>query len=220
MIKLRQLESTTARALEFTILTAVRTKETQGAIWSEFDLTKKVWTIPAERMKADREHRAPLCARAIQILEQLLPYDADGSALPPEPERRPALQAVSCSGHRCAAHPQGRTGGTAMSFYRQNADPPPKFANVKPASRRRKRRKLAADERKKRKDAAKILLHRAIDTRPETTGALVMENRDDADRPIPDRFSRIRGEGSFSATESRGAPGVHRHVRAQRTGSG
>ena len=49
-----------ARALEFTILTAARTGEAIGARWDEIDLKAKVWTVPAARMKAKVEHRVPL----------------------------------------------------------------------------------------------------------------------------------------------------------------
>jgi len=71
MVELRQRDLVSARALEFTILTAVRTSETLGAMWSEFDLPKKLWTIPAARMKADRDHRVPLSDRAVEILKSL-----------------------------------------------------------------------------------------------------------------------------------------------------
>ena len=60
-----------ARALEFAILTAGRSGEVYGARWTEFDLDKKVWTIPAERMKAGREHRVPLCRRVAEIVEEM-----------------------------------------------------------------------------------------------------------------------------------------------------
>jgi integrase len=71
MAELRKVDSVPARALEFTVLTAVRTGETIGALWNEIDITKRVWTIPAERMKADREHRVPLSDRAIEILNSM-----------------------------------------------------------------------------------------------------------------------------------------------------
>jgi integrase len=71
MAKLRERDSLSARALEFTILTAVRTGETIGALWNEIDLKHKVWVIPAERMKSGREHRVPLCDRAVDILQSL-----------------------------------------------------------------------------------------------------------------------------------------------------
>jgi integrase len=60
-----------ARALEFAIYTAARTGEVLGATWSEVDLDAKVWTIPAERMKAGREHRVPLAGPALMLLEKL-----------------------------------------------------------------------------------------------------------------------------------------------------
>jgi integrase len=72
MSKLRQLPGVSARALEFTILTAARSGEVLGARWSETDLAAGVWSVPAERMKAGREHRAPLSAAAKAILEQML----------------------------------------------------------------------------------------------------------------------------------------------------
>jgi integrase len=60
-----------ARALEFTILTAARTSEVVNATWGEIDFDKKTWTIPAARMKANREHRVPLSQRALKILAAL-----------------------------------------------------------------------------------------------------------------------------------------------------
>ncbi|MHB8285465.1 MAG: tyrosine-type recombinase/integrase [Caulobacteraceae bacterium] len=65
---LQKREATAARALEFTILTAARTGETCGATWGEIDFANKVWTIPADRMKAKVEHRVALSSRAIEIL--------------------------------------------------------------------------------------------------------------------------------------------------------
>lgn len=66
---LRQGDSVSALALEFTILTAARSGETRGATWGEIDLAGRLWTVPASRMKAAREHRVPLCACAVEILE-------------------------------------------------------------------------------------------------------------------------------------------------------
>jgi integrase len=62
-----------ARALEFAIFTAARTAEVLGATWGEVDLDAKVWTVPAKRMKAGREHRVPLSGAAIALLENLRP---------------------------------------------------------------------------------------------------------------------------------------------------
>ena len=71
MARLSKEAAVAARALEVCILTAARSGEILGARWSEFDLTQKVWTIPATRMKASREHRVPLSNRAVSILEAL-----------------------------------------------------------------------------------------------------------------------------------------------------
>src|SRR5262249_6568062 len=68
MAELRERTSLSARALEFTLLTAARTSETLGADWSEIDLSKRVWVIPADRMKAGKEHRVPLSDRVVEIL--------------------------------------------------------------------------------------------------------------------------------------------------------
>lgn len=56
-------------AMEFGILTAARSSELRGATWTEFDLQRKVWVLPAERMKAHKEHRVPLSDRCIEILQ-------------------------------------------------------------------------------------------------------------------------------------------------------
>jgi integrase len=69
MAELRNRESMSARAMEFTILTATRTSETIGATWDEIDLDAKTWTIPADRMKAKIEHVVPLSERAVEILK-------------------------------------------------------------------------------------------------------------------------------------------------------
>jgi integrase len=71
MAELREREAIAARALEFTILTAARTSETIGARWDEFDLTAKVWTVPAARMKAGREHRVPLSQAVLAVLQDM-----------------------------------------------------------------------------------------------------------------------------------------------------
>lgn len=75
--QLREREAVAALALEFTILTAARTGETIGATWAEIDLNKAIWTVPAERMKAGKEHRVPLSPRAVEILEHVRPLSAE-----------------------------------------------------------------------------------------------------------------------------------------------
>lgn len=68
---LRAREGMGARALEFAILTAARSGEIRGATWDEIDLSAKVWTIPADRMKAGKPHRIPLSPAAVTLLESL-----------------------------------------------------------------------------------------------------------------------------------------------------
>jgi integrase len=64
-------DSASAQALIFTILTAARTGETTGAVWSDIDLDAKLWVLPPERMKANREHRVPLSDPVIKLLKGL-----------------------------------------------------------------------------------------------------------------------------------------------------
>lgn len=78
MAALRSREAIAARALEFTILTVARSGETLGATWAEVDLPNALWIIPAERMKAGKEHRVPLSERAVAILREVQPLNARG----------------------------------------------------------------------------------------------------------------------------------------------
>lgn len=71
MNDLRQREGTAARALELLILTATRSGEVRGATWTEIDLGAATWTIPAQRMKAGKEHRIPLSDAAVKLLSAL-----------------------------------------------------------------------------------------------------------------------------------------------------
>lgn len=79
---LRARPGMSALALEFTILTAARSGEARGATWREIDLTTAVWTVPANRMKAGREHRVPLSRRAVEILGQVGILMGDDSVFP------------------------------------------------------------------------------------------------------------------------------------------
>ena len=64
-------------AIEFTILTACRTSEVLKAKWDEINLNNKVWTIPKDRMKTNREHLVPLSDRSILILKEVAKYKSD-----------------------------------------------------------------------------------------------------------------------------------------------
>lgn len=68
LVDLTARSGTSARALEFLILTGARTGEVLGITWSEVDLDQQVWTVPASRIKAGKEHRVPLSPRATAIL--------------------------------------------------------------------------------------------------------------------------------------------------------
>ena len=108
MIKLRRQEGMAARAFEFLILTAARTGEVIGARWSELNTQEKLWTIPAERMKAGKEHRVPLSPRAVEILEAIRPgrSGADGFVFPGNRAKKPLsnmaflmlLRRMECAG--------------------------------------------------------------------------------------------------------------------------
>lgn len=79
--KLRERESIGRLAFEFLILTAARSGEVRGALWSEIDLTECTWTIPAERMKADVEHIVPLSDAALDVLKRARVHKEDGNDL-------------------------------------------------------------------------------------------------------------------------------------------
>ncbi len=72
MTELRRQSGIGARALEFTVLTAARSGEALGATWAEIDLAAGIWTVPAGRMKAGKEHRVPLSAAALALLGQMV----------------------------------------------------------------------------------------------------------------------------------------------------
>jgi integrase len=72
MQKLRAVDTVAAKVLEFQILTATRPGEATGALWDEIDLKRKIWTIPADRMKADKELEIPLSPQAIKLLKSLV----------------------------------------------------------------------------------------------------------------------------------------------------
>jgi integrase len=89
MTELRARGGVSARALEFIILTASRTNEGLGARFDEFDLEARLWTIPAERMKASREHRVPLSDRALAIVKEMAQTRRDAHVFPGTKKARP-----------------------------------------------------------------------------------------------------------------------------------
>jgi len=80
--ELRSQTSTSARALEFAILTAARSGEALGARWDEIDLKRRTWVVPGERMKGGKEHRVPLAPRAMEILNEMAPIQLNEFVFP------------------------------------------------------------------------------------------------------------------------------------------
>ena len=92
---LRQKKGISPKALEFTILTACRSGEIFGAKWQEIDFKNKVWIIPKERMKADKEHRVPLSQEAINLLESIQEYTQPQDFIFPAPRNGGMLSDMS-----------------------------------------------------------------------------------------------------------------------------
>jgi integrase len=82
MVALRQQDSIAARALEFVILTAARSGEVLGARWEEIDLTNRMWVVPEDRMKAQRQHRVPMSETAMSVLNEMSPLGSGGFVFP------------------------------------------------------------------------------------------------------------------------------------------
>jgi len=94
LLKLRAVQGTSARCLEFVTLTACRSGEARMAAWCEFDAKAAVWNIPAERMKAKRPHRVPLSSQVIALLEGL-PRFVDSDLLFPGRDGKKPLSDMS-----------------------------------------------------------------------------------------------------------------------------
>ena len=89
LLKIRRLDAVAGRALEFAILTAARTGEVLGARWDEIDLENKIWTVPASRMKAGREHRVPMSTAALAVVERLKVIRQNDFMFPGERQNKP-----------------------------------------------------------------------------------------------------------------------------------
>ena len=87
--RLREAQSMAARALEFLILCASRSGEVLNAQWHEFNLEDAIWIVPAERMKAGRQHRVPLTEACLRILKQQLLLGGDGFVFPGQKPGKP-----------------------------------------------------------------------------------------------------------------------------------
>lgn len=89
MADLRQQVGIAARAVEYTILTAARSGEVRGATWDEIDLEAGVWIVPADRMKAKKEHRVPLSTKALALLAEQKKLFPEGFVFPGAKEGKP-----------------------------------------------------------------------------------------------------------------------------------
>jgi integrase len=94
LTEVRDIGGYGARALELLILTAARSNEVIGARWDEFDLPGKIWTIPAHRMKARREHRVPLSDAALKVLAELAEIRRGEYLVPSWPANRHASHGI------------------------------------------------------------------------------------------------------------------------------
>ena len=87
--RLKESDSIAGQALELCILTAARSGEIIGMRWTELDLEKKLWTVPANRMKAGREHRVPLSGRAVLLLRELHKARSGDFVFPGQARKKP-----------------------------------------------------------------------------------------------------------------------------------
>ena len=87
-IRSSQAWPATKLAFEFLILTACRSGEVRSAMWSEIDVGARLWTIPAERMKAGKEHRVPLSNTAIALLKEAREFEDSTGLVFPSPQRK------------------------------------------------------------------------------------------------------------------------------------
>ena len=78
----------TKLVFHFLVLTAARSGEVRGATWDEIDLDNATWTVPAERMKARREHRVPLSGRALEVLNEAAKLSGNSGLIFPSPTGR------------------------------------------------------------------------------------------------------------------------------------
>ena len=89
MGRLRQTKGMSAKCLEWLILTATRSNGARGATWTEIDLQNAAWTIPAARMKAAREHRVPLSAAALALLQAMPRFEGTNLVFPGRDVKKP-----------------------------------------------------------------------------------------------------------------------------------
>ncbi|HAV2196684.1 TPA: tyrosine-type recombinase/integrase [Enterobacter cloacae] len=125
------LSVSTRCLIEWQLLTLVRPSEASGARWAEIDLDAKLWTIPAERMKAKREHIVPLSSQALDILEVMKPVSAHREHVFPsrnDPKQPMNSQTANAAlkrigyGGKLVAHGLRAIASTALNEHGFNAD--------------------------------------------------------------------------------------------------
>ena len=125
------LSVSTRCLIEWQLLTLVRPSEASGARWKEIDLEEKLWTIPAERMKAKREHIGPLSSQPLDILEDLKPISSHREHFFPsrnDPKQTMNSQTANAAlkrieyGGKLVAHGLRSIASTAMNEALFNAD--------------------------------------------------------------------------------------------------
>ena len=144
---LRNMPGTAPLALEFMLLTAARTGEAVGARWDEVDMANKVWTVPGERMKAGREHRVPLCTRAIDILKTMKGAQQNDFVFP---------------GHSIQKNPHLSTGAFLAVFKRL-----PKFKGYTPHGLRSCFRDWASERTQFQNETLELALAHTIKNKAE-----------------------------------------------------
>ena len=144
---LRSLKGTAPLGLEFALLTAARTGEVVAARWDEIDSATKVWTVPAERTKAGKEHRIPLCSRAVEILRTMKAARQNDYVFP---------------GHSITKHPHLSTGAFLAVMKRTG-----QYAQYTPHGLRSSFRDWAAEETPFANETLELALAHVIDSKTE-----------------------------------------------------
>lgn len=130
-LMMSNLSVSTRCLIEWQLLTLVRPSEASGARWAEIDLDAKLWTIPAKRMKAKREHIVPLSSQALDILEMLKPISSHREHVFPsrnDPKQPMNSQTANAAlkrigyGGKLVAHGLRSIASTAMNEALFNAD--------------------------------------------------------------------------------------------------
>ncbi|RVJ35938.1 tyrosine-type recombinase/integrase [Sinorhizobium medicae] len=116
LTRLRAAAGVSARATEFTCLTAARSGEVRFMTWDEVDLDGALWTVPAGRMKAGREHRVPLSDRAVEILRGRQQIATSGLVFEGEKEGQPISDTAMAKALRAASGGNGTLHGFRSSF--------------------------------------------------------------------------------------------------------